>query len=102
MIHEKTFTLETGRFVKVIAKAKPASDLLTSEPEIEVLIKEPKEENFHPPIGVAHPKYWKLKRLNTLESKTLQIKYSGIKQKHLRKTIKEFQRLTGSDIKSSN
>ena len=93
MIHEKTFTLETGRSVKVIAKAQITADKTKVKPEIEVLIKEPRDEDFRPPIGITHPKYWKLKKLDSRQSKTLQIQYSGITDKQLRKAIREFERL---------
>lgn len=93
MIHEKTFTLETGRSVKVIAKAQDIAGQAKVKPEIEVLIKEPRDENFRPPIGITHPKYWKLKKLDLQQSKILQIQYSGITDKQLRKAIREFDRL---------
>ena len=93
MIHEKTFTLETGRSVKVIAKAQITADQTKVKPEIEVLIKEPRDEDFHPPIGITHPKYWKLKKLDSQQSKILQIQYSGITEKQIRKAIREFERL---------
>ena len=93
MVHEKTFTLETGRSVKVIAKSEFPAEQAKAVPEIEVLIKESKEQDFHPPIGITHPKYWKLKKLDSQQSKRLQIQYSGITEKQLRKTISEFKRL---------
>ena len=58
--YSKKFTLLSGRSVKVIAKTKSLTDKV--KPEIEVLIKEPKEEDFHPSIGLSHLKYWKLKK----------------------------------------
>jgi len=91
MTHEKTFILETGRSVKVIAKALPVKDPSKIETEIEVLIKEPREENYRPAIGQTHPKYWKLRKLDSLKIRMLQIKYSGVSEKQIRKTIREFQ-----------
>ena len=88
MTHEKTFTLETGRSVKVLARAVDQSKVHT---EIEVLIKEPREENYRLPIGRTHPKYWKLKGLDSQKTRVLQIKYSGISDKQIRKTIKELK-----------
>lgn len=91
MTHEKTFTLETGRSVKVIAKALRIDDQAQIETQIEVLIKEPKEEDFRLPIGATHPKYWKLKRLDSRQTRILQIAYSGVTEKQIRKTVKEFE-----------
>ncbi len=91
MTHEKTFTLDTGRSVKVIAKALLLDDKSKIETEIEVLIKEPREVGYRLPIGNTHPKFWKLKKLNSQQTRILQIQYSGISEKQIRKTIKEFK-----------
>ncbi|WP_149243636.1 hypothetical protein [Dyadobacter sp. 32] len=91
MTHEKTFILVTGRSVKVIAKASPVKDQSNFETEIEVLIKEPREENYRPAIGQTHPKYWKLRKLDSIKTQLLQIKYSGVSEKQIRKTIREFR-----------
>ncbi len=84
MIQEKTVLLQTGRSVKIIAK-----DLLdTDVPDIEVnvLIKEPSEVHYHTPI------YWKLKKLPPQQSRLLQLQYSGLSDKDIRKAIKEFKK----------
>ena len=91
MVLEKKFTLLSGRSVKVIAKTKSLTDKV--KPEIEVLIKEPKEEDFHPSIGLSHLKYWKLKKLGSRQIKSLQIQYNGISEKQLRKVVTEFESL---------
>jgi len=91
MVFEKTFTLLSGRSVKVIATAKSLIDKV--KPEIEVLIKDPKEEDVHSAIGLSHPKYWKLRKLDSQQIKSLQIQYSGICDKQLKKAITEFERL---------
>jgi len=90
MIQEKTMFLQTGRSVKIIAQDIQAPD--TANIEVNVLIKEPKEEFFHPPIGITHPKYWKLRKLAPQQSRLLQIQYSGLSDKELRKAIKEFKK----------
>lgn len=90
MTHEKTFTLDTGRSVKLITKTDVKCQGGT---DIEVLIKEPKEENYRLPIGKTHPKYWKLKGLDARKTRMLQMRYSGISDKQIRKAIKEFNEL---------
>lgn len=83
MVLERILRLQTGRSVKVIAQN-------LSEPEMDVLIKEPKEQYYHPPIGLAHPKYWKLKQMDEQKAKLMQIRYSGLTSKQLRQIIQEF------------
>jgi hypothetical protein len=101
MIHEKTLTLNTGRSVKVIAQKLQLRDKIKIE--VEVLIKEPKEVSYHPPIGVTHPKYWKLKKLDPQKSNLLQIQYSGLSEKQMRKTVKELQKtILPIDLASQN
>lgn len=91
MTHEKTLILQNGRSVKVITELENRIEL--SKDKIEVLIKEPSEANYHPPIGLTHPKYWKLKRMDAEKSRQLQIEYSGLTEQHLRNLVKEFKRM---------
>jgi hypothetical protein len=91
MTQEKTFTLRTGRSVKVIGKSRINQHQVQIDTEIEVLIKEPKEDDFRPPIGSTHPKYWKLKKLDSEKTRELQIEYSGISAKQIRKALNEFE-----------
>ncbi|MCF0049110.1 hypothetical protein MUK70_04545 [Dyadobacter chenwenxiniae] len=89
MTHEKTLILQTGRCVKVISQWK--NPMNPGEIEIDVLIKDPSETHYRPPIGLTHPKYWKLKRMGAEKSKQLQIQYSGLTEKQLRSVVKEFR-----------
>lgn len=93
---EKTFLLPTGRTVKVTAQPTVQSTIPFSKEDFEILIKEPKEEDFHPAIGETHPKYWKLKKLNPKEVKLVAIKYSGLSEKQIRNTLKEFEKIRAS------
>jgi hypothetical protein len=70
---EKTFLLPTGRAVKIIAEPAAHPTAAFSMEDFDILIKEPREEDFHPPIGETHPKYWKLKKLNPKEVKIIEI-----------------------------
>ena len=94
MTHEKTLSLQTGRSVKIIAQMINQSD--TSELDIDVLIKEPSEAQYHPPIGITHPKYWKLKRLDSQKSRLMQIAYSGLTEKQLRNLVRELKQMPAS------
>jgi hypothetical protein len=91
MKHEKEVTLETGRTVKIILKESFHPEDNGTTLDMDVLIRDPKEESFHPPIQQTHPKYWKLKSLDSGKSRQMQIKYSGISDKLIRKAIKEFR-----------
>ena len=91
MTLEKTFLLPTGRAVKVITKVPLAENETEVRLGLDVLIKDPKEEDFRHPIGMDHPKYWKLKKLDSRQSKIVEIQYSGISDKQIRKAVMEFK-----------
>ena len=93
MTHEKIFVLETGRSVKVIISNALIQIDSKLELEIDVLIKEPKELEFRPPIGATHPQYWKLKKLDLQHSRVLQMEYSGLSEKHIKIAVKEMKAL---------
>lgn len=100
MTHEKVFNLETGRAVKVMVEGVLASDLSKVSIQVDVLIKEPKDEDFRAPIGPTHPKYWKLKSLDAEKAGLLQIQYSGVARKQIRKTIREFDKMNELEVQS--
>lgn len=79
---KKMFLLRDGRIVSVSrATATPTSQLTLSE--LDVSIKEPRDEFFHAPIELTHPKYWKLKTLDPSRQRILQLKYSGLNKKEI-------------------
>jgi hypothetical protein len=88
MVIEKMLFLPSGRAVKVITHVADAKKV-PFHTAIEVLIKEPKEDHFHPPIGTSHPKYWKLKGMDPEKSRFMQISYSGLSKKQLRKVLND-------------
>jgi hypothetical protein len=98
MKNEKIYELETGRTAKVITRGILASDLSKVIIETEVLVKDQREEEFHPPIGLSHPKYWKLKRLTAEQSRKLQIQYSGVSDKQIRKAVREFEKMLNQEV----
>lgn len=100
MTHEKVFILETGRAVKVMVEGVLAEDLSKVSIQVDVLIKDPKEEEFRPPIGPTHPKYWKLKNLDDEKAGLLQIQYSGVARKQIRKTIREFDKMHALEVQN--
>lgn len=93
---EKTFVLPTGRAVRVTTKPTLPKEKPYNKIDLEVLIKEPREEDFHPPIGKTHPQYWKLKKLSAQESKLIEIQYSGLSDKQIRNALKEFEKIHAS------
>lgn len=95
MTHEKDVTLETGRAVKLIMRASKMEGESNANIEYDVLIKDPKDTGFHLPIENNHPKYWKIKSLNPEKSRMMQIEYSGIQDKQIRKALKEFREIIG-------
>lgn len=97
MTHEKTFVLPTGRAVKVITKGALPANRSKIKVEVEVLIKDPAEKEFRSPIGITHPKYWKLKKLGPQESRLVEIKYCGLTDKQIRKAVREFEQIISLD-----
>lgn len=93
MKQEKIFVLETGRSIKIITEGILAEDLSKVTITTTVLIKNPREEEFHLPIGETHPKFWKLKQLDEEKSRLLHIKYSGVTDKMLKKAAKAFDQM---------
>ena len=98
MIHEKTFLLPSGRSAKVIVKGFFSPEESAIRKELDVLIKDNREEYFHAPIGLTHPQYWKLKKLDKEQARQLQIKYSGVSDKQLNKALKEFEEVAHSSV----
>ncbi|WP_221391471.1 hypothetical protein [Dyadobacter sp. NIV53] len=96
MIHEKIFRHAVGRLAKIIVKGEKArfsNDIIL---ELEFLVKDTQDLNFHAPIGINHPQYWKLKKYTAERAQYLQLEYSGISRKELLETVKEFKLLLGS------
>jgi len=98
MIHEKIFTHATGREIKIIIKGFISPEESAIRTELEVLIKEPREEYFHAPIGLTHPQFWKLKRLDKEQAKQLQKSYSGVSDKQINNVLKEFDEIAHSSV----
>lgn len=96
MIHEKTFSLAADREAKIILKGNAEDHAGQVNIDFEFLIKEKHDKSFRLPIGIDHPKYWKLKRLTPEKSQLLQLVYSGISRKHLDEAIREFKQFFGA------
>ena len=98
MIYEKVFRHAIGREAKIIirgVKARYSNDIVL---EFEFLIKDTNDLNFHLPIGIKHPQYWKLKRSTAERAYYLQLEYSGISRKEILEIVKEFKRLIGPEF----
>jgi len=93
MVHEKVFVLKNRREVKVIfaSISDPVSQKLKYD--YTILIKEPGEKVFREPIGVSHPKYWKLQKASREQGRELILTYSGISRRHLTDVEREFEKL---------
>ena len=93
MVHEKVFTLKNRREVKVVFKSIPNPITQKVKFEYEVLIREPGEKSFRIPIGISHPKYWKLQKATKEQGRELVLTYSGITRRHLLEVEREFNSL---------
>ena len=92
MAHFKIITLQTGRMVKLTFDdtTRWEEDDQKIKGLIHVTIKERNEERFHPPIGMNHPRYWKLKSSATEQAARLQLTYSGLSSRQISTAIKEY------------
>jgi len=93
MLHEIIVKLKTGRYVKISASEILAIDHTDFKIQMDVLIKEPKESDFRPLIGVCHPQYYKLKNLSLWQQKLLELQYAGIGKKQIQKILNEFKKI---------
>ncbi len=93
MVHEKIFTLKNRREVKIIFKSIQNAVTQKLKFDYEILIREPGEKSFRLPIGVSHPKYWKLQKVGKEQGRELILMYSGITQRHLLEAEREFNNL---------
>lgn len=94
MVHEKIFKLTVDREAKIVVKG----NLISSGQiviDYDFLVKEKNDHTFRAPIGVDHPKYWKLKRLSNEKAILLQLVYSGLSKKQLNAALKEFKEKAG-------
>jgi hypothetical protein len=91
MEQEQYMTLDTGREVKLTLRSRDTDVADLVDVDFDILIKDPKDEDFHLPIENTHPKYWKLKGMAPEKSRLMQIRYSGIQEKQIRKAIKRFK-----------
>lgn len=90
MKHEVIFTQPTGRQILVIIRGRWKRNHSGLNTEVRVLIREAKEEHFHVVIGPSHPKHWKIQSMSAEKVNTMQIRYSGISAKQIRKARAEF------------
>jgi len=96
MIHEKTFILAVDREAKIVMKGNAGKNNRQVHIDFEFLIKEKHDKFFRVPIGLNHPKYWKLQRLTPEKSQLMQLVYSGLSKKHLDEAVKEFKKFFGA------
>jgi len=96
MIHEKTYILAVDREAKIVMKGSASNNSRQVQIDFEFLIKEKHDKFFRAPIGLNHPKYWKLQRLTPEKAQSLQLVYSGLSKKHLDDAVKEFKQLFGA------
>ncbi|SEJ02511.1 hypothetical protein SAMN04487995_3088 [Dyadobacter koreensis] len=98
MIYEKIFRHAVGREAKVIIKGEKARYSNNIVVELEFLVKDTHDLNFHQPIGKNHPQYWKLKKSTPERAYYLQLEYSGVSRKEILETVKEFKLTIGSQF----
>lgn len=76
------FLLRNGRIVSVTRAPSTPMQILTPS-GLDVSVKEPRDDFFHAPIGLAHPKYWKLKSMDPSQQRVLQLQHSGLNKREI-------------------
>ena len=95
MFYEKIYRLTVNREVKISLWGTPLKRHDEIFVNFEFLIKDSEENDFHAPIGPDHPKYWKLKNIDSEKAQLLEMEYCGISRKQLYAAMKEFDVLVG-------
>jgi hypothetical protein len=98
MIYEKIFSLSIARDAKIVVKADIRKRKREINVDLDFLIRDTHEGIFHLPIGINHPRYWKLKKVPDQKSRQMQMEYSGISRKQLLLVMEEFKGLVGDDF----
>jgi len=89
MTKEFFFKLSSGRSVKIQVDQKPDAAIRTARPL--VLIKDPHQQDYQPVISTVHPKYWKFKGLGDSKATELELVYSGLSRRHIKKFLQDLQ-----------
>ena len=88
MIYEKIFRHAVGREAKVIVKGEKARYSNNIVVELEFLVKDTHDLNFHQPIGKNHPQYWKLKKAPLSEPIIFSLNTAAFPEKKFWKRLK--------------
>lgn len=84
---EKILLLPSGRSVKlttlILTHFKPSGE----DVSLNVMIRDPLETHYHPPIEETHPRFWKLQRLAAAKQLVLQLQYSGLSKRQIKNII---------------
>lgn len=100
MDFEREITLKTGRCVKVLGSA--VQNHSRAAFELIVLVKDPEDNTYYPPIGPNHSKYWQLKRLNAQLAGILQLRHSGISDRDLKQILMDLEEMIADNEPSTS
>jgi hypothetical protein len=87
MTKDLLFKLSNGRSVKIQVDQSP--DTRAARPR--VLIKDPHQQDYQPVISTIHPQYWKYKGLDQMQAVELELLYSGLSKRHIRKFLQDMK-----------
>ena len=96
MIFEKTFLQVDDSLVRIIIKGYAVPGESWMRTELEVLIENPDDKCFYPPVTMGHSAYGKLKKLDKEQAGQLQIFYSGITVGQINQALAEFEQIKKS------
>ncbi|WP_221391924.1 hypothetical protein [Dyadobacter sp. NIV53] len=98
MIYEKTFLQIDESLVRIIITGHIAPGGSWMRTEMEVLVENPDDKCFYPPVTAGHFAYAKLKMLNKEQAGQLQIFYSGITVGQINQALAEFEQIRKSSV----
>jgi len=98
MIYEKTFLQIDDSSVRIIIRGYIIPGESWVRTEIEVLVENPEDRCFYPPVTAGHSAYGKLKKLDKEQAGQLQIFYSGITVGQINQALAEFEQIRKSSF----
>ncbi|MCF0040857.1 hypothetical protein [Dyadobacter fanqingshengii] len=97
MVYEKIFTMTTGKQVKMVVRAYYPLGQTTSEPFVEIWVKQGKQDLFFSPLALGLPRYgFETDGRKNMKDRAMQA--SGISDQQFEQVITEFKQITTSSV----
>lgn len=91
MTRFNVYVLTTGRLIQLSIHADMEKQHIPVDLKIDMFIKDPEEEEFHPVIGSRHPDFIEFQKLNPEQALNMQIRYCGVSAAKIKQAVDEFK-----------